>query len=226
MVVRTTLVPAASLAMIFTPSFFRGPPVSKTFDASASGTHETISKVFNEARIEQQFMLNILEYLDVTRLEDEDDWIPTHGKHNSLASSTTSTNSSSFQAPTSFYNPTDTSTETSRPSLDSTTSTSSLSSRPSFGHTKRKHQASRIRTRTAEPTAESRDASTIAPGLSTSASLPLRSRAVTDSVFLNGKSQSSKDLSARMARNMASAPDMPLPDLPFIKPLIVVDEAE
>jgi hypothetical protein len=100
LVARTTLVSISSLAMIFTPCFFRAPAPSKTLSASASalaiGTPDGISKVFNEARIEQQFILHLLQYLDVTRLEDEDDWIPTHGKHNSMSSScSTSTTESS-----------------------------------------------------------------------------------------------------------------------------------
>lgn len=215
--------PSASLAMIFTPSFFRGPPVSKTFNTSPSGTHETISKVFHEARIEQQFMLNLLECLDVTRLEDEDDWIPTHGKHNSLSSSLSSSASSVFPVNTSppFYVPEITGSDgDARPSLESTASTVSLASHTSFGSTKRKHRSKRFRTQTVEPQAEQ------ASSMPTSASFPLRSRAITDSVMLHGKSQSSKDLTAGMFSDIGAAPLPPLPDLPFVKPVIVVNEAD
>lgn len=215
--------------MIFTPSFFRGPPASKTFNASSSATHETISKVFNEARIEQQFMLNLLEYLDVTRLEDEDDWIPTHGKHNSLASSLSSSTSSSvhpWSSAVSHFPDADLE-GTSRPSLDSTTSTASQSSPPSFGSTKRKNRFHRTRTQTEDPPFAVEDRLQEDPsGLSASPSLPTRSRAITDSFFLHGKSQSSKDFTAQIINGVIAAPLPPLPDLPFIKPVIVVNQAD
>lgn len=229
-VTNVTLVSTASLAMIFTPSFFRGPPTSKIFDVASSGTHEDINKVFNEARIEQQFMLNLVEFLDVTRLEDEDDWIPTHGKHNSIGSSlSSSTASSAYPASSAhpYFSEVGMQGE-SRPSLESTTSTLSQSSRPSFGSTKRKNRFHRTRMQTAEPSRETfgtQEHST-APGLSTSASYPIRSRAITDSFFVHGQSRSIKDLSDRLhSINHASSPP-PLPDLPFIKPVIVVNEAD
>lgn len=229
-VTNTTMVSAASLAMIFTPSFFRGPSTSQKSSTLTSGTHENISKVFNEARIEQQFMLNLLEFLDVTRLEDEDDWIPTHGKHNSLASSSSSSSASSDYPASSTlsYFPEVGIEGESRPSLESTTSTFSQSSRPSFGSTKRKNRFHRIRIQTAEPSCEISKSPPGDPvGLSTSASCPLRSRAATDSFFVHSKSHSSHDLSGQSLSFISAAVSAPpLPDLQFIKPVIVVNEAD
>lgn len=86
--------------MIFTPTLFRpcppdlvnGGAVGKGPSINGpSSTTKAISAVFDHARKEQKFLLQLLTYLDVTRMEDEDDWMPSHGKNDSLASSGCST---------------------------------------------------------------------------------------------------------------------------------------
>lgn len=105
----------------------------------------------------------------------------------------------------------------------------SQSTQASFGSTKRKNRLNRTRMQTA--TAE---ISSIAYGneqadmcgLSASASYPSRSRSITDSFFLHEKSPSNKDTTGYIANINNNNLPPPLPDLPFIKPVIVVNEAD
>lgn len=86
--------------MIFTPTLFRPSPPHLVNGATIgkgpaisgpASTTKAISTVFDHALKEQKFLLLLLTYLDANRMEDEDDWVPTHGKSVSLASSKYST---------------------------------------------------------------------------------------------------------------------------------------
>lgn len=120
-VVSYTKVTPQSLAMIFAPSLLRCPlAFRRDRDSTANdrtrtritgailGNNDYTTKttttspsimqftseyqqLLNNAKLEQRFVYLLIKYLDVTRLRDEDDWIPTHGR--TLSVSTTSSRS-------------------------------------------------------------------------------------------------------------------------------------
>lgn len=98
-VAKVTNIPASALAMIFTPALFRPSPTVPADSTVGKGpavsgpavTNKAIATLFDYARQEQKFVHQLLTYLDVNRLEDENDWLPSHGRTESLASSKYST---------------------------------------------------------------------------------------------------------------------------------------
>jgi hypothetical protein len=207
--------------MIFTPTLFRG-----------SGD---VTTVFLNAKIEQQFVLHLLEYLDVSRLQDEDDWVPTHNKTYSGSSATSSSYTSETYTSTSESSGIQTplagnEADVSRASLDSDSSSapSSAFSYKSIASSKR---IRRPRTQTLVPTAPPR----ITVSDSTSSlqeSLPRNSidtisSAETDKKSLRRRSRSDSCLAGKNALLAEKVEQQnPSPAPKFIKPRIVIEEAD
>lgn len=247
-VIEETTMSASSLAMIFAPALFRCPD---------SGT--PLSTVFSNARTEQQFVLQLLGYLDVTRLQDEDDWRPIHGKSCSVVSYSTtasdaahSTSDSTSTIPSSTSSLDETSSsqkteyDTSRQSLDSDTSNTSevsldsLGSSYSIASTRRRHSpvTRRARASSSTPTSPASSGSTIAKD-EYHARSPTMASGVQDgsrdgdesNVSIDSLRSVSTDASVRYTARMEMGikrQQSPVPAaMPhFIKPLIIVDEAD
>ena len=92
------------------------------FGCQARGS---MSAVIQNVRKEQEFILRLLEHLDVALLEDEDAWIPVHGRSRSISSSECSSSTEETSSNTISTVSVVENAEPCRPSLESVSSHSS-----------------------------------------------------------------------------------------------------
>ena len=225
-VMAETKMQATSLAMVFTPSLFR---------TQMGGS---ISKVFSNARIEQRFVLLLLEKLDVTLLHDEDDWVPVHGRFHSVSSSIYSAqsgrNDDASSTTTHSSHTASQNTYSSRPSVDSVDSSTSSTSTFSCSHSRRTNRhAARLaraieqtrRTQVVEKDEQISGSGSSSEGNTSGADLEQMS-----------PDTSRGDFTPDITSNLSGQADKPLDTTPrevflppsprFIKPLIVIQEAD